>query len=81
MKIVEKCKALPLALKTMGSLLHNKSSVSEWENILKSEIWELEGSDIVSALALSYPHLPPVSRHALLTVVYSGRIMSLTRSV
>uniref|UniRef100_A0A0R0GQQ5 NB-ARC domain-containing protein n=1 Tax=Glycine max TaxID=3847 RepID=A0A0R0GQQ5_SOYBN len=59
MKIVEKCKALPLALKTMGSLLHNKSSVSEWENILKSEIWELEDSDIVSALALSYPHLPP----------------------
>ena len=35
-KIVKKCKGLPLALKTMGSLLHNKSSVREWESILQS---------------------------------------------
>ncbi|KHN20832.1 Putative disease resistance RPP13-like protein 1 [Glycine soja] len=59
MKIVEKCRGLPLALKSMGSLLHNKSFVSDWENILKSEIWETEDSDIVPALALSYHHLPP----------------------
>ncbi|RDX75102.1 putative disease resistance RPP13-like protein 1, partial [Mucuna pruriens] len=60
MKIVEKCKGLPLALKTIGSLLHKKSSVVEWENILKSEIWEFseEDSDIVPALRLSYHHLP-----------------------
>ncbi|XP_028190217.1 putative disease resistance protein At3g14460 isoform X2 [Glycine soja] len=60
MKIVEKCKGLPLALKTMGSLLHNKSSVTEWKSILQSEIWEFstERSDIVPALALSYHHLP-----------------------
>ncbi|KAH1102177.1 hypothetical protein GYH30_036640 [Glycine max] len=60
MKIVEKCKGLPLALKTMGSLLHNKSSVTEWKSILQSEIWEfsIERSDIVPALALSYHHLP-----------------------
>ncbi|KAL2979500.1 hypothetical protein AAZX31_13G176000 [Glycine max] len=58
MKIVEKCKGLPLALKTMGSLLHNKSSVREWESILQSEIWSTERSDIVPALALSYHHLP-----------------------
>jgi len=38
MKIVEKCKGLPLALKTMGSLLYNKSSVSEWETVFQSEI-------------------------------------------
>ncbi|KAG4384002.1 hypothetical protein GLYMA_13G195600v4 [Glycine max] len=59
-KIVEKCKGLPLALKTMGSLLHNKSSVREWESILQSEIWEFstECSGIVPALALSYHHLP-----------------------
>nr|KYP31960.1 Putative disease resistance RPP13-like protein 1 [Cajanus cajan] len=57
MKIVEKCKGLPLALKTMGSLLHNKP-VLEWKNVLQSEIWELEDSDIVPALALSYHHLP-----------------------
>ncbi|KAL2326486.1 hypothetical protein Fmac_025544 [Flemingia macrophylla] len=61
MKIVEKCKGLPLALTTVGSLLHQKSTVSEWECILKSEIWEFseEDSDILPALRLSYHHLPP----------------------
>jgi len=59
-KIVKKCKGLPLALKTMGSLLYNKSSVSEWESVLQSEIWELpeEHCGIIPALALSYIHLP-----------------------
>ncbi|XP_028191248.1 putative disease resistance RPP13-like protein 1 [Glycine soja] len=59
-KIVEKCKGLPLALTTIGSLLHQKSSIPEWEGILKSEIWEFseEDSYIVPALALSYHHLP-----------------------
>ncbi|XP_047158840.1 putative disease resistance RPP13-like protein 1 [Vigna umbellata] len=59
-KIVKKCKGLPLALKTMGSLLYNKSSVPEWETVLQSEIWEFsqERCDIVPALALSYIHLP-----------------------
>ena len=60
MKIVKKCKGLPLALKTMGSLLYKKSSVSEWETVLQGEIWEFskEHCDILPALALSYIHLP-----------------------
>ncbi|XP_027909268.1 putative disease resistance protein At3g14460 [Vigna unguiculata] len=59
-KIVEKCKGLPLALKTMGSLLYNKSSVSEWESVFQSEIWEFsqDRCDIIPALAMSYIHLP-----------------------
>ena len=59
-KIVEKCNGLPLALKTMGSLLHNKSSFWEWESIMRSEIWDFSEneSDILPALRLSYLHLP-----------------------
>ncbi|ESW05684.1 hypothetical protein PHAVU_011G200800 [Phaseolus vulgaris] len=59
-KIVEKCNGLPLALKTMGSLLHNKSSFWEWENIMKSEIWDFSEneSNVLPALRLSYHHLP-----------------------
>ncbi|RDX75101.1 putative disease resistance RPP13-like protein 1, partial [Mucuna pruriens] len=59
-KIVEKCKGLPLALKTIGSLLHTNSSISEWESVLTSKIWDLpkEDSEIIPALLLSYHHLP-----------------------
>ena len=60
MKIVEKCKRLPLALETVGSLLHSKSSVSDWEGVLRSNIWDLpiKESKIIPALLLSYFHLP-----------------------
>ncbi|XP_014492660.1 putative disease resistance RPP13-like protein 1 [Vigna radiata var. radiata] len=59
-KIVEKCDGLPLALKTMGSLLHNKSFLWEWESIMKSEIWHFSENEsgIFPALKLSYFHLP-----------------------
>lgn len=60
-KIVQKCKGLPLALKSIGSLLHTaKSSISEWESVLLSNIWDiLKGeSEIIPALLLSYHHLP-----------------------
>ncbi|KAG4959992.1 hypothetical protein AAZX31_U003900 [Glycine max] len=59
-KIVEKCQGLPLALETVGCLLHKKPSISQWEGVLKSKIWELpkEESKIIPALLLSYYHLP-----------------------
>nr|KYP47719.1 Putative disease resistance RPP13-like protein 1 [Cajanus cajan] len=57
--IVKKCKGLPLALKSIGSLLHKKS-ISEWESVSLSKIWDLrkEDSEIIPALFLSYHHLP-----------------------
>ncbi|WVZ15930.1 hypothetical protein V8G54_013496 [Vigna mungo] len=58
-RIVEKCKGLPLALKTIGSLLRTKSSSSYWKSVLESDIWELPKEvEIIPALLLSYQHLP-----------------------
>ena len=55
-EIVKRCKGLPLALKAMGSLLYNKSSVSEWEIVLKNEIWEF--SKACFSIELHPPSFP-----------------------
>ena len=41
-------------------MLYNKSSISEWQTVFQSEIWEFskERCDIIPALALSYIDLP-----------------------
>ncbi|KAL5755915.1 hypothetical protein ACOSQ2_020661 [Xanthoceras sorbifolium] len=59
-KIVSKCKGLPLAAKTMRSLLRFKSTRKEWENILCSETWKLEEFEkgVFPPLLLSYYDLP-----------------------
>jgi len=57
--IVEKCKGLPLALKTIGCLLYTKASISYWKSVLESDIWNLPKElGIIPALLLSYQHLP-----------------------
>lgn len=41
-KIVLKSKGLPLAAKTLGSLMRFKRTKVEWQSVLDSEIWEVE---------------------------------------
>ncbi|KAI7724931.1 hypothetical protein M8C21_001366, partial [Ambrosia artemisiifolia] len=53
-EIVEKCKGLPLALKTLGSLMWLKKSTSDWEHMKGSIIWEFQENGVLPALKLSY---------------------------
>ncbi|XP_022683071.1 disease resistance protein RGA2-like [Setaria italica] len=57
--IVNKCKGLPLALKTMGGLMSSKQQVQDWEAIAESNISDTSrGKDeVLSILKLSYRHL------------------------
>ncbi|MFQ6657793.1 hypothetical protein Gotur_027328 [Gossypium turneri] len=59
-EIVKKCKGVPLAVRTLGSLLFQKTDKSDWIYIRESEIWRLEQheNDILPVLKLSYNHLP-----------------------
>ncbi|MED6224402.1 hypothetical protein PIB30_083610 [Stylosanthes scabra] len=60
-EIVKKCKGVPLAITTLGSLLKSKChDENEWRKICDSEVWKLdqEETGILPSLRLSYNHLP-----------------------
>lgn len=63
-EIVKKCKGLPLAAKTLGSLLRFKRTREEWQSVMNSELWELEEAEkgIFPPLLLSYYDLPSTLR-------------------
>ncbi|XP_039854981.1 putative disease resistance protein RGA3 [Panicum virgatum] len=58
-RIVNKCKGLPLALKTMGGLMSSKKQVQEWEAIADSNFSDTtQGKDeVLPMLKLSYKQL------------------------
>nr|ACY69609.1 CC-NBS-LRR resistance-like protein RGC203 [Helianthus annuus] len=59
MEIVEKCQGLPLAVKTLGSLMWSKNSSSDWKRVKDNHIWELQENKVLPALKLSYDTLLP----------------------
>uniref|UniRef100_A0A5B6YSD2 Putative disease resistance protein RGA2-like n=1 Tax=Davidia involucrata TaxID=16924 RepID=A0A5B6YSD2_DAVIN len=67
-KIADKCKGLPLAVKTIGSLMRFKNTVEDWQNVLDSKTWELEEaeSDLFPPLLLSYYDLPSALKRCFL---------------
>ncbi|GKV33012.1 hypothetical protein SLEP1_g41569 [Rubroshorea leprosula] len=61
-RIAQKCGGLPLAAKTIGSMLRFKKTREEWAIILSSEIWKLKLEGIFAPLLLSYLDLPSAVR-------------------
>ncbi|KAK4592358.1 hypothetical protein RGQ29_016768, partial [Quercus rubra] len=59
-EIVKKCIGVPLAIRTIGSLLYGKTSKFEWQSFLDDELSKLnqQENDISLTLKLSYDHLP-----------------------
>ncbi|OMO55349.1 Disease resistance protein [Corchorus olitorius] len=66
-EIVKKCRGIPLAVRTLGSLLFEKTEEREWMSVRDSEIWELETKEnsILPLLKLSYNSLPPPLQRCL----------------
>jgi hypothetical protein len=66
-KISDKCKGLPLAAKTIGSLMRFRKS-QDWQSVLDSEIWGFDDPEkgLLAPLLLSYYDLPPPVKQCFL---------------
>ncbi|KAL5570572.1 hypothetical protein UlMin_027147 [Ulmus minor] len=81
-QIVKKCRGLPLVAKTLGSLMSFKEATREdWENVLKSEVWELKKikDEVFIPLMLSYYDLPPLEKRCFLFCSYFPKDHSIRR--
>ncbi|KAL4601012.1 hypothetical protein ACB092_11G241200 [Castanea dentata] len=60
MEILKRCKGVPLAIRTLGSLLYFKNTEKEWLFFKDNELSKIpqEENDILPTLKLSYDHLP-----------------------
>ena len=59
-EIVQKCARIPLAIRSIGSLLYFKNSEDEWLYFKNNELHKItqQDNDIFQILKLSYNHLP-----------------------
>ncbi|KAL5738779.1 hypothetical protein ACOSP7_031540 [Xanthoceras sorbifolium] len=59
-KIVKKCGGVPLAVKSLGSMMSYRRDESQWLSVVESELWNLPQPEnsILPALRLSYSNLP-----------------------
>ncbi|XP_058108856.1 disease resistance protein RGA2-like [Magnolia sinica] len=59
-KIVNRCGGVPLAAKTIGSVMCSRKTRRQWELVLRSEVWKSGDvlGGILPALLLSYHDLP-----------------------
>ena len=56
---MNKCGMLPLAVKSIASLLRHEAEEESWREILESEVWESDVSnEIFPPLQISYARLP-----------------------
>jgi hypothetical protein len=64
-EILKKCSGVPLAIRTIGSLLCFKSSEAEWSSFKENELSKIDQNekDILPTLKLSYDHLPSHLKH------------------
>jgi Leucine-rich repeat (LRR) protein len=57
-EMVEKCDGLPLAVKTLGSLMSTKKRVDQWQVVNKNFKSKMQ-DNVLTVLRLSYDDLPP----------------------
>ncbi|KAK2641763.1 hypothetical protein Ddye_023526 [Dipteronia dyeriana] len=66
-EIVKKCGGVPLAVKSMGSLLLSSTDEYEWKNVRDKDVWNLvqNENNIMPVLKMSYDHLPSYLKQCL----------------
>uniref|UniRef100_A0A2C9VHE4 Uncharacterized protein n=1 Tax=Manihot esculenta TaxID=3983 RepID=A0A2C9VHE4_MANES len=64
-EILKKCCGVPLAIKTIASLLYEKNPETEWLLFSRNELSRIsqDDNDIMPTLKLSYDHLPSHLKH------------------